>query len=207
MVSSQRLIQELKRLYGEYDRTPTRALMAGQGAFDPEQYADCFGSWNAALEAAGLDPAALDQERYALLETLEQEQLHKIENRLDSNDYETFFKGQLLAELHRLSVELGRSPKCTDMTDYGRYTPSSYRTHFGSWNAALTELGLELNMNSTVSKAELLADLQWVADEIDGCPRTSDIRKHGEYSIPTFYSYFDSWAAACDAAGVRAADE
>lgn len=207
MTAPQQLIQELHRLHDESGRTPTRALMAGQGAFEPEQYEDRFGSWEDALVRAGLEPANLDRERYTLLQTLDQDRARKIETWLDSNEYETFFSGQLLAELHRLAVELDKTPTCEEMTAYGRYSPASYRRHFGSWNAALTELGLPVNTRSdSVSEAELLADLRRVADEIGGCPRTADIREHGDHSVPTFYSHFDTWAAACAAAGVHTED-
>lgn len=42
------LLEELQRLADGFDQIPSKALMAGQGAFNPEKYEAEFGSWEAA---------------------------------------------------------------------------------------------------------------------------------------------------------------
>lgn len=126
------LIQELRRLHTETDQTPTQALMAGQGAYDPELYRHEFGSWEAALREANLDPEALDEERYDHIDELPSDIADTIHDLLDSNDPQRFYRGQLLAELNRLAVELGETPSLPKMKNYGRYSGSSYRNYFGS---------------------------------------------------------------------------
>ena len=49
--------------------------------------------------------------------------------------------------------------------------------------------------------AELLADLQAVADQTDSPPTQAAYRDHGTYNVTTFYDHFGSWREAVSAAG------
>ncbi|MBX0297438.1 homing endonuclease associated repeat-containing protein [Haloarcula nitratireducens] len=203
MTVREELIAELKRLQAETGRTPTKALMVGKGKFDPEQYREQFGSWEEALRVAGFDPEARDRERYDTLSQLDQESQTKIQMLLESNEYELFFRGQLLAEVNRLAVELDEAPSITDLRKYGRYSDNNYFKYFGSWSEAIKEIGVSPNEVPTrISDLELLAELRRVAEAIDAKPRTKDIRERGKYSVQTYYSHFESWDAACEQAGI-----
>ncbi|MGQ3329279.1 homing endonuclease associated repeat-containing protein [Halorubrum sp. FL23] len=74
-----------------------------------QTYTRRFGSWLAALEAAGFDP--------------------------DRGPTDA----ELLAELRRLRDDLEKQPSAQDMSDHGAYGTTTYVRHFGSWSAALEE--------------------------------------------------------------------
>ena len=177
--------------------------MAGQGRFEPDHYQDEFGSWEQALSTVGFDPDARDAERYDVLTDLNKPQQSKLKRLLDSNESEQFFRGQLLAELYRLAVELENTPTSIEMRNYGRYSSSSYKKYFGSWTEAVKEIGLEPRSRSKqISDMELLDELRRVAEEVDGPVRSRDIREIGQYSVPTYCSRFGSWNEACEHADI-----
>lgn len=203
MPSRLELVNELLRLHEEYGRTPTQALMAGRGDYDPDHYHDEFGSWEQALITVGFDPDARDTERYDMLTDLHQSQRIKLKRLLDSNEPDQFFRGQLLAELHRLAVELDKIPSSIDMRDYGRYSDSTYCKQFGSWSAAVEEAGFTPNRGpERISDMELLAELRRVAKEVDEPLRARHMQEIGQYSVPTYCSHFGSWNEACEQAGI-----
>ncbi|MFC7009144.1 homing endonuclease associated repeat-containing protein [Halalkalicoccus salilacus] len=55
-LSDKELITELQRLADELESTPKMTDMRDHGKHSPTTYHTRFGSWNAALEAAGLSP-------------------------------------------------------------------------------------------------------------------------------------------------------
>lgn len=72
-----------------------------------------FGTWNNALELAGLEPYAQVPRK-----------------RIDDED--------LLQEIERLWIQLGRQPTATDIRNgYSKYTLNTYARHFGGWRGAL----------------------------------------------------------------------
>lgn len=201
--SDSELLDELKSLYQECGRTPTRAMMVGKGAYSPDVFEDRFDSWEAALTAAGLDPDRLDEERYLALQYLDEDRLKMIGDYLDSNDPKAFFRGQLLAELHRLATELEKTPSGPDMAEYGRHSYHSYVKYFGTWNGAIEQLGLTPNNEKyQISQEELFEELRRIAEKKGSRPNTTDMEVEGKYSYPTYIYRFGSWEAACDAAGV-----
>lgn len=84
------------------------------GEFTSKTYANRFGSWNSALEAAGLETAI---PRHAVI----------------SDE-------ALIDELQRLATDLERRPSENDMREYGMFSPKTYRKRFGSWVDALSKL-------------------------------------------------------------------
>lgn len=197
------LLGELETLHEEFGRVPTKALVAGQGAHPPAEFIDRFGSWEEALGLAGFDPDKRDDERYHTLHHLDDPVLSFVVDSLDSNDEKKFFRGQLLAEMNRLAVELGKTPSEPDMARFGRYSHTSYKTYFGSWNAAVILLGLVPNDDLVrISEDELLSELKRLAEEMGTRPSTVDMRERGKYSYPTYIYRFGSWQDACEEAGV-----
>lgn len=112
----------------------------------------------------------------------------------------------LLAELHRLSVNLERTPRKEDMAEHGDYSIDMYNRRLGSWTAALGSAGLESdqqtdNSKSEASDEELLAELQRLGEELGWTPRIKDMREHGEYTEHHYYDCFGSWNEAVKMAG------
>ncbi|WP_259532800.1 hypothetical protein [Halalkaliarchaeum sp. AArc-CO] len=109
-ISRTELLAELQRLADETGSPPSTTDLRQEGAFNPGTYRRRFGSWNAALEAAGLDPR-------------------------ESADQIT--RDELLAELHRLADETSSVPTTTDMREDGAFSPGTYYRRFDSWEEAL----------------------------------------------------------------------
>lgn len=123
-VATETLIDALQELAADLDRAPFARDMNDSGPFHTSTYSRRFGSWSAALEAAGIEseyePTPPD-------------------NKLD--------RDALVAELHRLATaQDGDSPPTTTlMNEHGEFSPGTYISRFGSWGAALSEAGLTEN--------------------------------------------------------------
>ena len=106
----------LQALAAQLGKTPTVVDMHTEGDYHPETYIEVFGSWEDALEAAGLDPADIGTKQYP--------------------------DTALLEELQRLAQDLDRTPTQQDMKEHGKYSDTPYQTRFGSWIDALDDAGL-----------------------------------------------------------------
>ena len=109
-ISEATLFAEIDRLADEIGQPPTFTEMQSMGKYSPGTYHRRFGSWNAALEAAGYEPASPGK---------------------------TASDEDLLAEIERLADELGSAPTAREMDDVGRYASATYQRRFGSWSAAV----------------------------------------------------------------------
>ncbi|MFB6299191.1 MAG: homing endonuclease associated repeat-containing protein [Halobacteriales archaeon] len=200
------LLEELKSLGERLGRTPTRAAMDGQGAYDPIVYIERFGSWEAAVERAGFDPEDLNRHRYASItdESLAKK-LRQLVNSSEAKDGR--FRADLLAELRRLANDLGETPTIAQMEEYGEYSSSPYIKHFGSWNEAVSEAGLDPNPGyHPISDAKLLDELDRLADELEQPPTVTAMQQYGKYSAKVYIDRFGSWGTACELAGVTKSD-
>ncbi|MFC4549407.1 MULTISPECIES: homing endonuclease associated repeat-containing protein [Halorussus] len=159
----------LQSLAARLGKTPTVVEMHEQGEFAPEEYQSAFGSWDAALEAAGLDPGEMGK---------------RIPDR------------ELLAELQRLEQQLGHTPTQRDMAEEGRYSTRTYQTRFGSWNDAIQQAMLSTN---EISEKDLVRELERLADELGRPPKSTEMAELGEYAPVTYHRRFGSWRAALDA--------
>lgn len=108
-VSNAELLSELRRVADAHGSPPRFDDMRDHGAHRPRTYVERFGSWHAAIEAAGLEPPEPD--------------------RIPTAD--------LVADLHRLREELGEQPTSTDVVADGEYGLATYQRRFGSWQATV----------------------------------------------------------------------
>ena len=116
------MIGILQDVANELGRAPSKGELEQlrPGGPSPSGCAYRFKSWNAALEAAGLE-------------------IHY--HHTPAHDDET-----LLKILRDLTDKLGRTPTMRELRTYpGLPSRSAYARHFGSWNAALEAAGLEPN--------------------------------------------------------------
>lgn len=118
------LLSELRRLNQERSHTPTAEVMNESGEYWVTHYQDQFGSWNNALQAAGLEP----------------NQPHKIPT------------DDLLNELRRLARKLNKTPTKAQMDEMGEYYGRSYQLRFGSWSEAVRHAGFEPNQRIPASE-------------------------------------------------------
>lgn len=228
------LLEELRRLAEKLDRTPHRKDMADQGEFSPSVYSRRFGGWNAALKKVGVEPVyrsnISDDELIEELQRLSNE-LDRTPSYHDMTEFGKFSTGpyqarfgtwntavkaadlnpnvrrdipeeELLEEIHRLSDELDRTPRFDDMDEYGAFSPQTYQANFGTWNAALKEAGFDLTDRVNIPEEEILEELQRLADELDRTPSGEDMVVSGKFGIKTYTRRFGTWHAAVEEIGL-----
>lgn len=170
------LLEEIHRL-ADGEEPPSSIEMEEDGRYSAVTYENRFGSWRAALEAAGFDGPRWEQ--------------------TDED---------LLAALRAMADDLGRSPTSAEMKADGPHTAKTYQRRFGSWKAALEAAGLD-PVPQGYPEPALLAELRRLADELGRVPTPGDIRGRGEISYNTYYRRFDSFDAAVERAGIETDDE
>ena len=169
------LIDKLQNLADELGQTPRRQDMIQQGPHGATVYQDKFGSWNNALEKAGLEI--------------------RRQTNISNSD--------LLDELTRLADKLGQTPTKQHMHQQGCYGIKTYERRFNSWNDTLREAGLEINKYHDISKSDLLDELQNLADELGRTPTQWDMFKQGAYTVGPYEQKFASWNDALREAGLE----
>jgi hypothetical protein len=169
------LIEELQRLADELGEAPGKSQMNERGAYSAKTYQNRFGSWNAAVEAAGLEPNPV---------------------------YKAVTRRELIVELQRVADELGKTPTYSEMRERGNYGTSAYENRFGGWTDAVEAAGLKPQSRGSLTDGQLLAELRRLADELGKTPTTSEMDEHGTYSAPTYSNRFDGWNNAIKAAGL-----
>jgi len=117
MVSDEQLLEDLREFADTLGRTPTSGEMYRKGPHGRTSYYNYFGSWNEALESAGLE----------------------------INKEDGVSKKRLLEDLHEFADGLGETPSATQMNKSGPWDSTSYIARFDSWNNALKKAGLEIN--------------------------------------------------------------
>lgn len=178
-ISDETLIEELHRLADERNRTPSIQDLREHGAHSATTYIERFGSWQAALQAAGFEP-------------------REPETKIPKDD--------LLEELQRVAGEIGEAPSAAEMNEHGRYWASTYRRRFDSWNEALQAAGLEpTEPSDPVDEDDLLAELRRLEAELDEPPSMTEMDEEGAYSPNTYVRRFGSWSEAIAAAGFESA--
>ncbi|OYR40766.1 hypothetical protein DJ82_06655 [Halorubrum sp. Ib24] len=153
------LISELQELANDWD-TINRKLLYSVGDHHPDEYDDVFGSFDAALVAAGIaDPDTVEAVTEAQ-STLTDEQNELIAELQDlANDWDTIDRKLLYS--------------------VGSHHPDEYEDAFGSVDAALVEAGIA----DPDTVKEVTADQSSPADEHDD--QSSPADEHDDQSTPT----------------------
>lgn len=170
------LLAELTRLADELGESPSAIQMNIHGEYWESTYRRRFGSWNAALDAAGLEPNVL---------------LHD----------QPIAEDKLLAELRRVAADCGSPPSFQNREDEGMYSARTYTRHFGSWNDAVEAAGFEPNRSpQEMTDEKLLAELYRLADELGERPTAGNMGEQGKYGVATYQRHFGAWSAAVEIA-------
>jgi hypothetical protein len=118
-IRPEKLLNELRRLAEELGHPPVSKEMADRGRHSASLLFDHFGDWDAAIEAAGLDP-----------------------KEIPSTPGRKISRENLLQELRRLADELDRSPRIIDLRQKGRYSYQPYYSTFGGIREAREAAGV-----------------------------------------------------------------
>jgi hypothetical protein len=167
------LIDELHDVADELGRVPRSKEMTDY-SYDCGTFRRHFGSWNAALEAAELEPY--------IRRDIPVEKLRE--------------------EMHRLADELERTPREDDMTEYGEFGESTYLDRFGTWNDALKSMGYEPTHRHSIPSSDLIDELHRLEDILGRTPAYPDMLELGEYDPGTYENHFGSWNQGLREAGL-----
>jgi hypothetical protein len=157
------MIEALQALAERLGHTPLqREVDADEDSPCRVTYVNRFGSWHAALEAAGLPPnrPPMPYDREMLLETLRQ-----------------------------LADRLGRAPVTRELVEHGLPCQATYSARFGSWEAALAEIGLQPRGSRLYGRDELLSILRELAEELGHPPSQAELWEREGLPRPTTYKY------------------
>jgi len=109
---------------------------------------------------------------------------------------------ELVAELLRLKQELGKTPSANDMNELGGYSSGQYQSHFGRWNDAIREAGLEPNQSSEkIPTDDLLNEITRLARDLNKTPTRDQMDELGEYYGRSYRLRFGNWNEAVQQAG------
>lgn len=163
------LLNELQRLADQYRDPPSVKTLNQHGDYSVSTYQKRFGSWNNALDAAGLN-----------------------QNQFDS----PISEGELIVALQKLADNMDSPPTYDQMQAEGEYGARTYVRHFGSWNEALEHAGFDVQTEGEVSDAQLRDELRRVANKLGEQPSTREMAEHGKYAVATYQRHFGSWSNA-----------
>ncbi|MEA2092273.1 MAG: hypothetical protein U9O83_07910, partial [Campylobacterota bacterium] len=83
------------------------------------------------------------------------------------NHREDITSDELIAEYKKLKEYLGKkSLTQSDMNKKGKFSSSTYERRFGSWNKFLKHIGDSPNINTDISKKDLLNDYHRIGEKI-----------------------------------------
>lgn len=108
----------------------------------------------------------------------------------------------MITELQQLAKEKGRAPTGPEVDDNCSFTSGAVWFKFGGWEKGLRMAGLK-PLSHTCSKAEIIEELQRVADDIDHSPSKSDFHEHGTISPGTVENSFGTWNDGLRGAGLN----
>lgn len=111
-----------------------------------------------------------------------------------------YTREQLLFFLKKKATELKKTPRIKDMKNP---SVSSYVSRFGSWNNAVIEAALKINLKKKYEKKELLENLHILAKELSRIPTPTDLKeRRWAASYSTYRKIFGSWDNALKEAGI-----
>lgn len=108
---------------------------------------------------------------------------------------------EVQAELRRLAEISGRTPTVEMMEEDGAYSPGCVKSRFDSWSEALRSIGHTPNFRDDISAADLITDINTVAEALGRPPTSGEHRERGEYAVKHMQNTFGSWNEALRVAG------
>ena len=177
-ISDEQIVEDLRLVATKADHVPLRkADYLALGKYSPETVSIRFGSWNLALEAAGLP-------------------LSKVQKK---PRYKGATREELIIDLRQVAYSLGQDTlTSTDYSANGHFHPGTFRREFGSWEKALEAADLlPTGFHRNITKIELYANIEhlWIAKGRQ--PTVSDMQSElSKYGLKAYYRVFGSWTNA-----------
>lgn len=111
-------------------------------------------------------------------------------------------RDKILTELKRLADEKGRSPMQPEVDEETDFTAGAVQSNFGSWRDGLAAAGLEPR-SQTVSREDVIEEIQRVANLQGHSPTVSEMREHGVISQKPICRHFGTWKQALKTVGLE----
>ena len=173
-VSEETLIEEIQTVAADLGRAPNSTEITEQSPHAHSVYTRKFGTWAAALDAAGLNTADVEEKNVST--------------------------EQLCNELQRLADEFDRIPTQEILNEYGKYSRSPYDNQFETWQHALAEAGLYDGLLKPITKEKLVGELQRLADELGHEPTGNEMNTDGRSNTSAYREHFGTWSNAKEVA-------
>lgn len=171
-LSDEELLNYLVKFKEKNGKTPINDDFGNDPEYPCQKtYTERFGSWNKALELAGL-----------------------------SVNYQNHTEDELLSSLNKFYKENNKVPTQRDFVNNPKYPAySNYIYKFGTWNEALKKANLFVNQikHTDISDNELLEFLTQFHNKNGLIPSSCDFKNNPEYpSYGTYVNRFGSWTNA-----------
>jgi hypothetical protein len=176
--SDEQLLDELRTLDAQLETVPRWGDMNEQGSYNSQTYLNRFGSWDAALEEAGVDKSG---QLLGELERLAGE-VGRLPSTGDMNE-----QGKYSASMY--ARFFGSWSNAVKKLDSEAATPTQQ-------NDAPPK------QSEAPERKELISELNRLANETDGLTKAGDMRESGAYTLKQYTEEFGSWDEALDEAGI-----
>ena len=171
------LLTAIKDFASELGHAPRKRTWVDRGKFGLDAVVNAFGTWTAAVEAAGYTPI----------------------NRVHVNG--RIPETEIIAAIQLCADKFGRAPTSTELREHGEVTPQTVRNRFGSYRSGVRGAGLEPHEPRAHSTAALVDAIQTLGEELGESPTSEQMDTHGAIAARTISKRFGSWNAALEAAG------
>lgn len=176
MPTDEEYLEDLREFADELGKPPTKGEMNDDGPHSTTPYYTRWGSWNDALEEAGL-----------------------------GTNHREIATEDLLADLQRLADEYGEPVLVETVNDHGKYGQATYFRRFDSWFDARDQAGLVaegIREGRRVDEDELIDAVRDLAMELGRPPSQDEMDRRGDRSITPYIRRWGTWDQALEAAGL-----
>ncbi|WP_284031708.1 homing endonuclease associated repeat-containing protein [Halobaculum lipolyticum] len=177
-ISKSALLTAITTLAEELGHAPRQRTWIERGKYGLDAVVDRFGTWTAAVEAAGYTPIS---------------QVH-VNGKVPTRT--------IIESIRSVAENLDRAPTGSEFREHGAVTPQTVKNRFGSFRAGIRAAGFEPHEPRAYSKEVLLEAVQSLAEELGRPPTTGEMDELGAVAASTVANRFTSWNAALEAAGL-----
>jgi hypothetical protein len=172
-IPTEEVLDEISTVAANLGRAPSQAEMRDRGQLSVDIASDRFGSWTAAVRAAGYDPYD------------------------DSTRAAPRYTDEMVVEAIRaFTLELGHPPSASEMRKEGPVSPTTIENHFGSYNEGIRAAELvpaHRDMPAKRPDKEILSVIRMLADCLGRPPTLREMDAQGVCSASLVERRFGSW--------------
>lgn len=146
------------------------------GKFNPSTLQRRFGTWKRVLELSSLE--------------------------IDGHSFKFEYSDEeVKSDIINVTQKLGLTTiTAKEYEIYGKFSSSTLIKKYGGWNKILKMSNLELNLNRSFSKQDLLEEIERMWIELGRQPTTTDIKNGiSKYSLQSYSRRFGGWRGALEA--------